>query len=172
MKAFPLEEWKQHALVELGGIFANILEFERPADIVNRLERLAGELEFYPPGAFISPAIHSFERLPRHHKELTLALINLVQHGKIPIEALIKIMRQPDPETGEVAPPADFPADDPADPADRDVSNLIEFFMFPNSATVGTAASEPRPTEDWAKDEALEPLNLRYTETPEEYPPD
>lgn len=40
----PLEIWKQHTLIELGGIFAGIFEYEKPEEIATRLERIAWEL--------------------------------------------------------------------------------------------------------------------------------
>lgn len=48
--AYPLEAWKQHALIELGGIFAGIFEYEKPGDIAARLRAIAKELdECYSP---------------------------------------------------------------------------------------------------------------------------
>lgn len=54
-----LSSWQQHTLVELGGILGNILEYEQPGEVAQRLEEIARELrsawmaeedELYQPG--------------------------------------------------------------------------------------------------------------------------
>lgn len=43
-EATLLEAWKQHTLLELGGILAAILEYEQPEEVAFRLETIAWEL--------------------------------------------------------------------------------------------------------------------------------
>lgn len=45
--AYPLENYKQHALVELGNVMAGILEFDNALILANRLEAIAKELIEY-----------------------------------------------------------------------------------------------------------------------------
>lgn len=45
MNVYPLEDYKQHALVELGGIFAGIFDYESALEISRRLEAIADELK-------------------------------------------------------------------------------------------------------------------------------
>jgi hypothetical protein len=45
--AYPLESYKQHALVELGNVLAGILEFDNALILANRLEAIAKDLIEY-----------------------------------------------------------------------------------------------------------------------------
>ena len=64
-----LTEWQAHVLVEVGGILAGILEFDRPIEIAVRLKAIAADLEQAYGGD--PPLIP-----PSSHPEVPIAWIN------------------------------------------------------------------------------------------------